>query len=104
MMWHEWLGRLFSKIGAQLAAVGAAVAGVLLLVVGHKRSVRKAERQGREDGTAIERDRIKQNTEKATEYLEQRADEIEENTRRDTADRDDLLDRMRRNASDHRPE
>ena len=102
-MWHAYLARLFSQIGAQLAAVGAAIGAVLLLIAGHKRSVSKAQREGTKTGAKVERERIKQDTEKATEYLEQRADEIEREINDSTADPDDLRQRMRdAAAADHR--
>ena len=102
-MWHEWLGKLFSQIGAQLAAIGAAIAAVVSAVIYHRHKVSSAERAGRDDGVSIERNRIRRDAEKATEYLEQRANEIENQVRRDTADPDDLRQRMRdAAASDHR--
>lgn len=100
----EWIAGLFAAAGGQIAAVIAAIAAVFGAIFYHKTKVTSAEKEGRDDGAAIERDRIRRDTDKATDAMEQRADEIEENTRRDTADRDDLLDRMRRNASDHRSE
>ena len=99
-MWHEWLGKLFSQIGAQLAAIGAAIAAVVSAVIYHRHKVSRAERAGRDDGASIERDRIRRDAEKATEYLEQRADEIEREINDSTADPDDLRQRMRAGARD----
>ena len=101
----EIIASLLAAAGGQIAAVIAGIAAVVGALFYHKTKVSSAERAGREDGASIERERIKQDTEKATEYLEQRANEIENQVRRDTADPDDLRERMRNAAaSDHRSE
>ena len=100
----EIIAGLFAAAGGQIAAVIAGIVAVVGAIFYHKAKVNSAEKAGRDDGASIERDRIRHGTDKAIDAMEQRADEIEENTRRDTADRDDLLDRMRRSASDHRSE
>ena len=99
----EMIASLLAAAGGQIAAVIAGIVAVVGALFYHKTKVSSAERAGRDDGASIERDRIRRDAEKATEYLEQRANEIEDQVRRDTADPDDLLDRMRdAAASDHR--
>jgi hypothetical protein len=89
------LSSMFASAGGWIAAVLAAIAALFGGVVYHKTKVSKAEKTGKADGAAIERDRIRQDTEQAQDYLEQRANEIEDEVRRDTATDDDLRQRMR---------
>ena len=99
----EIIASLLAAAGGQIAAVIAGIVAVVGAIFYHKSKVSSAEKTGRDDGVAIERERIKQDTEQATEYLEQRADEIEDQVRRDTATDDDLRQRMRdAAAADHR--
>ena len=99
----EMIAGLFAAAGGQIAAVIAGIVAVVGALFYHKTKVSSAERAGRDDGASIERERIKQDTEKATEHLEQRADEIEREINDSTADPDDLRQRMRdAAASDHR--
>ena len=103
-MWWAWIANAMRRAGGYLTWLGAAIAGAAFLIFGHRRKVNRAEQQGRTDGAAIERDRIQQETEKATEYLEQRADEIEREINDSTADPDDLRQRMRAGARDRSAE
>lgn len=91
----EWITKLLAQIGGQLAAIGAAIAAAVSALLYHRVRVRRAETQGQRDGATIERRRIEEDTRKATEYLEQRANEITEEIERDTATDDDLRERMR---------
>lgn len=95
------IAELFAAAGGQIAAVIAGIVAVFGAIFYHKTKVNRAEDKGRDDGAAIERDRIRTEADKATEYLEQRADEIESEVRRDTATDDDLRQRMRDASSDH---
>ena len=97
-MWHEYIARLLSQIGGKLAAIAAAIGAFALLVIGHRRSVSKAGRQGRTEGAKEERARVERETEQITEYLETRRDEIKQNIASSTATDSDLRDRMRRAA------
>ena len=94
-MWYAYLGRLFSKIGTQMAAALGAILAVLGLVWGHRRRVDSAGKAGRKEGAESERERIQQDTERESEYLERRRDEIKDKITRDTATDSDLRDRMR---------
>lgn len=89
------LGSMFASAGGWITAAIAAIAALFGGVVYHKAKVSKAEKTGKEDGAAIERDRIRQDTRKETDEIKDRADEIEDEVRRDTATDDDLRQRMR---------
>jgi len=89
------LSGMFASAGGWIAAVLAAIAALFGGVAYHKTKVSKAEEQGKEDGAAIERDRIQRDTHKETDEIKERADEIEDEVRRDTATDDDLRQRMR---------
>lgn len=97
-MWFEYLGTLFSKIGAKLAAFIAAVVAVVLLIFGHRRKVDKARKSGRKSGQEAERDRVKRETVKESAKVKDAANEI----RKEHAnlDRDELRRRMRDSATD----
>ena len=97
-MWYAYIGKLFSKIGAQLTAAGAAVFAVLLLIFGHRRAVDNAEKRGAKIGTAVERDRISRETIREQMTIKESARE----TRQKYADldSDELRRRMRASASD----
>ena len=99
-MWYEWISKTLAAAGTQLAAIGAAIAAVVSAIAYHQHKVGRAEKAGKKDGAAIERDRIRTDTERATEYLERKADEIEDQVRRVTATDDDLRQRMRDASSD----
>jgi len=92
------ISSMFASAGGWIAAVLAAIAALFGGVVYHKTKVSKAEEQGKEDGAAIERDRIQRDTHKETGEIKERADEIEDEVRRDTATHDDLVERLRREA------
>ena len=101
-MWYEWLGKVLSQVGSKLAVAGAAVVAVFLLIFGHRRKVSTANKQGVKTGVELERDRVRDETERTQERIKERVDEIEKDITNGTADRDDLLDRMRRESTDHR--
>ena len=98
-MWYAYLGKLFSQIGRQMAAALGAILAVLGLIWGHRRRVDSAGKAGRREGAESERERIQQDTERESEYLERRRDEIKDKITRDTATDSDLRDRMRRGAA-----
>lgn len=79
----------------------AILAGALMLlsvIVGHKVSVRRAEKRGRKEGESSERAR----NEAAVSQHRKRAAEVvhEEREKVSAADRSDLLERLRREARD----
>ena len=92
-----WLRSLFEGLSARLIAVGAAAAAFLLLLLGHKRSVSRAEDRGRDTGEASERNRVFRETVREEAEIEEIADEVRE-THSDIAD-DELRRRMRRAAT-----
>lgn len=99
-MWYEFIARMMSRAGGYLAAAGAAIGGAVLLIFGYRRRVDRAEQQGRTEGEAIERDRVRRETKQITENMEKRADEVKKDVASDTATDDDLRRRMRASATD----
>jgi hypothetical protein len=99
-MWHEYFAGLFAKAGGYLTAALGGLAAILAAVLYHFRRVAKAEDQGEKTGAERERNRIREETEVQSRETKQRTEERAEEIRRDTADPDDLLERLRDSATD----
>lgn len=91
------LSSMFAAAGGWITAALTALVALGSAIFYHKAKVNKAEDQGKEDGAAIERDRIRTETDKAEQDVKRKADSIEDDVRND---RKSLLDRMRDNATD----
>lgn len=79
-------------MGRQVTAIGAAIMAVVLILVGHRRAVDRAENRGEVTGEERERNRINAETGKETAKMKERADEVHEDSR--DLDDDDLAKRM----------
>jgi len=91
-MWYKWIPKFWSAVGRQVTAIGAAIMAVVLLLVGHRRAVDRAENRGEVTGEERERNRINAETGKEMAKMKERADEVHEDSR--DLDDDDLTKRM----------
>ena len=103
-MWYQWLGAKMATVGSKVSgiivAIGVAIAGVVLLFFGHKRSVGNARKDGRKTGQEMERERVSRETEEQQATVKEKADEIREN--HSNLPDDELRRRMRDAATDKR--
>ena len=97
---YGWFAKLIAKIGKELVVFGGIIAGLALLLLGHKRSVSKAEKQGEETGAYKEQIKLQEETRVRTEKIKEKANEIKQEIEADTAAISDLRDRMRQSAVD----
>lgn len=99
-MWYEYIGKLLTNIGSKFVAAGAAIVSIALLIFRYRRKVNKAKQQGVETGTQVERERIKNQTEKQSEEIKDDANEIRQKIADIADDTDARRNRMRSSASD----
>ena len=96
----EIIASLLAAAGGQIAAVIAGIVAVVGAIFYHKTKVSSAEKTGRDDGAAIERDRIEAEASREINKIKDRARETRAEVR--AADPDALAERMRRGATDYR--
>lgn len=94
-MWYAYLGKLFAKIGKEIVVFGGAIAAFALLILGHKRSVKKAKNEGIDEGKKTQQAEIELETKTRALKIKDKAHEIKTEIERDTHDIDSLRKRMR---------
>lgn len=98
-MIYTYIAKFFTGLSKQVITIGAAIAGLAFLFLGHKYKVKKAGYKGEETGREEEQERIKLETRKQTLDIKEKAVEIKKTIDRGTADVDDLRRRMRESAT-----
>ena len=99
-MIQVWFAQLFAKVGKELVVFGGVIAGLALLLLGHKRSVSKAEKQGKKQGATEEHVKLQEETRVRSEKIKEKVREVKKEIETDTAAISDLRDRMRQSAID----
>jgi len=100
-MISAWFAKIFAKVGKEIVVFGGIIAGFALLLFGHKRSVNKANKQGKTEGELKAQIEITGEAERKAAKIKEKAREIKKEIEDDTRDLDDLLRRMREESTDY---